>query len=99
MEREGGGVAVLTGSKVSRFLCLRSYRARVVAQVVGMDTKKSEISLEGGHVISYDKCLLATGGRPKTLPVFDSAPESVKKHVSLYRKVQGVCVELGGEVW
>ena len=58
-------------------------------QVVALDTKNSAISLDGGHVITYDKCLLATGGQPKTLPLFDKAPDTVKKHVSVYRKVRG----------
>lgn len=55
--------------------------------MIGLDTKKNAISLDGGHVITYDKCLLATGGRPRTLPVFDSAPDTVKSHVSVYRQV------------
>lgn len=58
-----------------------------ISQVVAMDTKKKEISLDDGHVISYDKCLLATGGQPKTLPLFENASDHVKKHVSQYREV------------
>jgi programmed cell death 8 (apoptosis-inducing factor) len=68
MDREEGGIAVLTGT-----------------MVVGMDTRNGSISLAGGHVISYDKCLLATGGRPKTLPIFRR--EKVEKHVSVYREI------------
>ena len=56
--------------------------------MIGLDTKNNTISLDGGHVITYDKCLLATGGRPRTLPLFDSAPDTVKKHVSVYRQVR-----------
>ena len=71
-------------------------------QVVGLDTKKKAISLDSGHVITYDKCLLATGGRPKTLPVFDNAPASTREHVSVYRQVGnegkgGGCVDDGRE--
>ena len=61
--------------------------SKCTLQVVALDTKNAAISLAGGHVISYDKCLLATGGRPKTLPVFDKAAENVKEHVSIYRAV------------
>ena len=67
--------------------------------MVALDTKKSAISLDSGHVISYDKCLLATGGHPKTLPLFDKAAESVRRHVSVYREVRlgtvGVTVARG----
>jgi programmed cell death 8 (apoptosis-inducing factor) len=77
MDREDGGIALLTGTKV-----------------VALDTKNCAISLDGGHVITYDKCLLATGGQPKTLPLFDNAPDTVKKHVSVYRQVRG-----GGVMW
>lgn len=61
-----------------------------------MDTKKNVISLDSGHAITYDKCLLATGGQPKTLPLFENAPDTVKKHVSVYRQVmegEGVDVQ------
>lgn len=37
--------------------------------------------------ISFDKCLLATGGRPKSLPVFSEAPANLKERVSLYRAI------------
>lgn len=35
--------------------------------------------------ISYDKCLLATGGTPKNLPVFGD--DNLKERVSLYRSI------------
>ena len=90
MDREEGGIAVLTGTKVRHFSTSRDETTPpTVSQVVGMDTKNGSISLAGGHVISYDKCLLATGGRPRMLPLFSG--EKVEKHVSVYREVRG-CV-------
>lgn len=53
-----------------------------------MDTKNRAISLASGHVISYDKCLLATGGKPKNLGLFKNGGDKVTKHVSLYREVR-----------
>ena len=38
-------------------------------------------------MISFDKCLLATGGRPRNLPVFREAPADVRERVSLYRSI------------
>ena len=35
--------------------------------------------------ISFDKCLLATGGRPKNLPIFKEAPAELRDRFSLYR--------------
>jgi 3-phenylpropionate/trans-cinnamate dioxygenase ferredoxin reductase component len=39
--------------------------------VVGLDTDRSSISLDDGTEFGYDKLLLATGGRPRTLPQAD----------------------------
>ncbi|XP_003385522.1 PREDICTED: apoptosis-inducing factor 1, mitochondrial-like [Amphimedon queenslandica] len=50
---EGGGIAVVTGRKVT-----------------SLDTRKKKIRLDNGSEVSFNKCLLATGGTPKTLPVF-----------------------------
>lgn len=37
--------------------------------------------LENGQTIKYDKCLLAPGGKPKTLPQLEAAPDEIKKRV------------------
>jgi programmed cell death 8 (apoptosis-inducing factor) len=37
--------------------------------------------------LSFDKCLLATGGRPKNLPTFTEAPANLQEKVSLYRTI------------
>uniref|UniRef100_A0A6G1S6S0 Apoptosis-inducing factor 1, mitochondrial n=1 Tax=Aceria tosichella TaxID=561515 RepID=A0A6G1S6S0_9ACAR len=41
--------------------------------------------LENGQKIKYDKCLLAPGGKPKSLPELDRASEEVKKRVVYFR--------------
>ena len=43
-------------------------------KVVRIDAGKREAHLDNGDVIGYDKCLLATGGKPKALPVLDRNP-------------------------
>jgi len=44
--------------------------------------------LSDGTEIKYDKCLIATGGKPKSLPQLESLPEDLKEHVTLFRKVE-----------
>jgi len=44
--------------------------------------------LSDGTEIQYDKCLIATGGKPKSLPQLESLPEDLKQHVTLFRKVE-----------
>ncbi|KAJ1372314.1 hypothetical protein KIN20_034445 [Parelaphostrongylus tenuis] len=59
------------------------------------DEKKAY--LDDGTCISYDKCLIATGGKPKVLPELESVPESVKgrilyvRGVDDYRKLEDLC--------
>lgn len=43
--------------------------------------------LEDGHEIKYEKCLLATGAKPKMLDVFARAPEAVKKYITTFRGI------------
>ncbi|XP_063859566.1 apoptosis-inducing factor 1, mitochondrial-like [Scylla paramamosain] len=56
-------------------------------QVVKLDAHKKRVYLDDGTEISYDKCLLATGGSPKPLPVFDKAGDDVLKNVTLFRTI------------
>lgn len=49
-----------------------------------MDKK---VTLDSGVEISFDKCLLATGGSPRNLPVFSESPNNLKEKVSLYRGI------------
>lgn len=54
-------------------------------RVIRVDTESQKAYLEGGREIRYGKCLIATGGLPKNLPVLD-VPELADK-VTLFRTV------------
>lgn len=56
-------------------------------QAVALNPADKKLTLDTGVEISFDKCLLATGGRPKNLPLFRKASASLKEKVSLYRTV------------
>lgn len=46
-----------------------------------------KLTLDNRVEMGFDKCLLATGGRPKTLPIFSEAPASLQEKISLYRAI------------
>lgn len=54
-------------------------------KVKKIDPSKQIVTLSDGYEIGYDECLIATGCRPKTLPVFANAPPSIKDKVMVYR--------------
>lgn len=54
-------------------------------KVKKIDPIKQIVTLTDGYEISYDQCLIATGCRPKMLPVFANAPPSVRDKVMVYR--------------
>lgn len=54
-------------------------------RVVRIDSEAQKAVLEDGREVRYGKCLIATGGQPKNLPVFEK-PELADK-VTLYRTV------------
>lgn len=54
-------------------------------RVVRVDSEAQKAVLEDGREIHYEKCLIATGGQPKNLPVFEKPELSGK--VTLYRTV------------
>ncbi|GFS20393.1 mitochondrial apoptosis-inducing factor 1 [Elysia marginata] len=56
-------------------------------KVVKLDAGNKTVWLAGGEKISYDKCLLAPGGRPKNLPVLAKASTEVKEKTVLYRNI------------
>ena len=61
-----------------------------VAVIHGYTVKKinpcdQNVTLTDGTVISYDKCLIATGCSPKNLEIFSSAPKNIKEKVSVFR--------------
>jgi NAD(P)H-nitrite reductase large subunit len=51
-----------------------------------LNAYQKKLVLDNGDTVTYDKCLLATGGTPKCPPVFEEASEAVKKRVILYRR-------------
>ncbi|KAK3922003.1 Apoptosis-inducing factor 1, mitochondrial [Frankliniella fusca] len=56
-------------------------------KVARIDPYKRIAYLEDGHEIKYEKCLLATGAKPKTLDIFSKAPDAIKKHITTYRGI------------
>lgn len=57
-------------------------------KVVHMDVRENKVKLSDGTEISYDKCLIATGGVPRNLQVIERASEEVKKRTTLFRKIE-----------
>ncbi|XP_032223034.2 apoptosis-inducing factor 1, mitochondrial [Nematostella vectensis] len=57
-------------------------------KVVSVNPKDKKIQLEDGTLVGYDKLLLATGGAPKSLPIFEKSSNNIKKKVTLFRKVE-----------
>ncbi|XP_018432456.1 PREDICTED: apoptosis-inducing factor 1, mitochondrial [Nanorana parkeri] len=56
-------------------------------KVVHLDVRENKVRLDDGTHISYDKCLIATGGTPRSLPAIERASEEVKRRTTLFRKV------------
>lgn len=56
-------------------------------KVVKLDAGNKTVWLESGEKITYDKCLLAPGGKPKNLPVLAKASDEVKDRTVLYRNI------------
>nr|XP_060612322.1 apoptosis-inducing factor 1, mitochondrial isoform X1 [Anolis sagrei ordinatus] len=57
-------------------------------KVVHMDVRGNVVTLDNGTQISYDKCLLATGGSPRSLPVIERAGKEVQEKLTLFRKIE-----------
>ena len=60
----------------------------VLLQVVSVDSDGQLLSLDNGDTVEYNKLLIATGGRPKNLQVFENSSKDVKNHVTLFRDVR-----------
>ncbi|XP_056141372.1 apoptosis-inducing factor 1, mitochondrial isoform X3 [Lampris incognitus] len=56
-------------------------------KVVHMDVRGNKVQLNDSTEISYDKCLIATGGVPRNLQVIERAGEEVMKKTTLFRKI------------
>lgn len=50
-----------------------------------LDPDNKVAYLENGQSIKYEKCLLAPGGTPKSLPQLDSAPQEIKDRIIYFR--------------
>ncbi|XP_076606214.1 apoptosis-inducing factor 1, mitochondrial isoform X6 [Chaetodon auriga] len=57
-------------------------------RVVYMDVRGNKVKLDDDSEISYDKCLIATGGIPRNLQVIERAGEEVMKKTTLFRKIE-----------
>lgn len=49
--------------------------------VTKLDPMNRKAYLDDGKEISYRKCLVATGAKPKNLPIFENASEEIKNKV------------------
>ena len=56
-------------------------------RVVSVNSEKKTVKLDDSWEIGYDKCLIATGGRPKTAEAFKKSPEKFQNKVTLFRNV------------
>uniref|UniRef100_F1KVX8 Apoptosis-inducing factor 1 n=1 Tax=Ascaris suum TaxID=6253 RepID=F1KVX8_ASCSU len=56
-------------------------------RVVKLDPIAHYAYLDDGRKIKYGKCLIATGGVPRNLPVFEKAGEKVNEKVTLFRTI------------
>ena len=57
------------------------------ATVDKLEPNEKKVILANGSEIKYDKVLIAVGGQPKSLPVFDQADEAIKSKVTQFRSV------------
>ncbi|RWS16828.1 apoptosis-inducing factor 1: mitochondrial-like isoform X2 [Dinothrombium tinctorium] len=53
--------------------------------VVKLDPVEQKAYLDNGQIIGYQKCLIATGGRPKNLKIFEKVPSEIKEKIMLFR--------------
>ncbi|MGH0171969.1 UNVERIFIED_CONTAM: hypothetical protein FKN15_001483 [Acipenser sinensis] len=80
---------LLIGGGTASFAAARSIRARDPgARVVHMDVRENKVRLDDGSEISYEKCLIATGGSPRNLQAIERAGEEVIKRTTLFRKIE-----------
>jgi len=57
-------------------------------RVAKVDVQAKTVRLDNAWEIAYDKCLIATGGRPKNLPIFEKEWEKgMSDKVTLFRSI------------
>ena len=57
-------------------------------QVTSIDVEQQKVRLVNGEEVSYDKCLIATGGKPRLPPVFANAKLHVRSRIATFRNVR-----------
>nr|XP_033801061.1 apoptosis-inducing factor 1, mitochondrial isoform X3 [Geotrypetes seraphini] len=57
-------------------------------KVVYMDVRANKVRLDDHAEISYNKCLIATGGTPRNLPAIERAGKEVKERTTLFRRIE-----------
>ncbi|KAK2083830.1 Apoptosis-inducing factor 1, mitochondrial [Saguinus oedipus] len=57
-------------------------------KVVQLDVRGNMVKLNDGSQITYEKCLIATGGTPRSLSAIDRAGAEVKSRTTLFRKIE-----------
>uniref|UniRef100_A0A665VHP6 Apoptosis-inducing factor 1, mitochondrial n=1 Tax=Echeneis naucrates TaxID=173247 RepID=A0A665VHP6_ECHNA len=57
-------------------------------KVIHMDVRGNKVKLDDDTEISYDKCLIATGGVPRNIQAIERAGEEVTKRTTLFRKIE-----------
>ncbi|KAL3880199.1 hypothetical protein ACJMK2_032461 [Sinanodonta woodiana] len=56
-------------------------------KVIYLDAIAKKVHLDDGSEITYDKCLIATGGKPKNLKVVENAGEKIANRTILFRTI------------
>ncbi|CAF1950440.1 unnamed protein product [Rotaria magnacalcarata] len=56
-------------------------------KVTNLDLKNSVAKLDNGWEITFEKCLIATGGQGKNLKIFQTVSNRLKNKITLYRGV------------
>lgn len=72
----------LTNAKNGGVSVIRGY------SVEKLNVAEQKVLLDDGTEITYDKCLIATGSRPKTIDIFESAPAKVKEKILTYKSIK-----------
>jgi len=57
-------------------------------RVVRLDAAEQKAVLDDGTEIAYEKCLIATGGTPRSIPALTAAGDAISDHATLFRKVE-----------
>lgn len=57
-------------------------------RVEQIDIQNKTARLNNNWEVAFDKCLIATGGKPRNLPVFEKSWEKLSNRVTLFRNVR-----------